>query len=429
MSSASFAQRLAVGGTLPRIRGRRPPVRIGFLTPLSGPEESWGGPGLDGCRIWVDWLNERGGLLVGGERRAIEIVVHDSARGTRATLRAARDLIERRARIILTLGGESLAPALPYLMRHRALVSTLLPSDLSPDTPYMIAPAEAHPLFNVTGVEWLARERPQARRVALCSQTDRLGLPSLAVYRAAFEITGHDMVKEIRYDPKRPEPQAVVDALLAAEPDVLCFCSSAPPVMEALAEAAHARGFAGTILSCTADDYPRMIARTSPAFMEGWVFQFPDFDDPALADTAFFFRQPRAFYDSYLARFPGRWNAVSWEYAAALDLWHDAVQIADTTEPISVLAAMKSGREMRHTFGPARWWGAEVFGIENALIGSWPVVTIQNGKARIVAFGSVLDWLERHGPLLVRHLEALGQGWRQWVTARSLARRGEAGFE
>jgi branched-chain amino acid transport system substrate-binding protein len=50
-------------------------------------------------------------------------------------------------------------------------------------------------------------------------------------------------------------------------------------------------------------------------------------------------------------------------------------------------------------------------------------VTIRNGKARIVEFGSVLGWLERHGPLLEHHLEALGQNWKQRITARTLARR------
>ena len=179
MSNASFAQRLAVTGSLPRISGRhRTPARIGFLLPLSGPEEGWGRPGLDGCRIWADWLNERGGILVGGERRRVELIVHDSARGARSTLRAARDLVERRTRLILTLGGDGLAPALPYLMGERALVATLLPSDLSPDTPSLIAPAEVHPLFNVTGVDWLARTSPEAPSPMTSNVAGSAGIPS-----------------------------------------------------------------------------------------------------------------------------------------------------------------------------------------------------------------------------------------------------------
>lgn len=418
MSRSSFAQRLAVTGSLPRLGAKnRAPVRIGFLTPLSGPEEYWGRPGLDGCRIWVDWINERGGLMVAGKRHRVEIVAHDSAADPGATLEAAHDMVERqRVRLILTLGGDSFAPALRYLMERRALVATLLPSDLSPDTPYLIAPAEVHPLFNVTGVDWLARSRPQARRVALCSQADSLGLPSLAVYRAAFSAAGRQMVSEIRYAPDTQDAGGIVAALLAAQPDVLCWCSSAPPMMQALTEAAHAQGFAGQILACTADDYPRMIARTSAAFMENYTFQFPDFDDPMLADTAFFFRRPGAFFDTYNSRFPGEWSAVSWEYASILDLWHNAVEIADTTEPVSVLAAMKRGRQMPHAFGPAEWWGEDIFGIDNALVGDWPVVGIRQGRARIHEFGSVLDWLGRHAALLRQEMDQLGQLWQQRIS-------------
>ena len=421
MSTSSFAQRLAVTGSLPRLGAKnRAPIRIGFLVPLSGNEEYWGRPGLDGCRIWTDWINDRGGLMVAGKRHRVEVIAHDTAPDPVATLEAAREMVERqRARLILTLGGDSFAPVLHYLMERRVLVATLLPSDLSPDTPYLIAPAEVHPLFNVTGVNWLARTQPQARRVSVCSQADSLGLPSLAVYRAAFETTGHQVVKEIRYAPDSTEAGAIVAAMLAEKPDILCWCSSAPPMMQALTEAAYAQGFSGQILACTADNYPRMIARTSPDFMERYTFQFPDFDDPKLADMAFFFRRPNAFFDAYNARFPGEWSAVSWEYASVLDLWHNAVQIADTTEPVSVLAAMKRGRQMTHAFGPARWWGEEIFGIDNALVGDWPVVAIRQGRARIMEFGSVLDWLERNGQLLQRHLEELGQMWHQRLASRS----------
>ena len=421
MSRSSFAQRLAVSGSLPRLGARnRAPVRIGFLTPLSGSEEYWGRPGLDGCRIWTDWINERGGLMVAGKRHRVEIVAHDSAADPEATLQAARDMVERqRVRLILTLGGDSFAPALRYLMERRALVATLLPSDLSPDTPYLIAPAEVHPLFNVTGVDWLARSRPDLRRVALCSQTDALGLPSLAVYRAAFEAAGHQTVREIRYAPEGCDPDRIVAGMLAAGPDILCWCTATPPMVHALTEAAFRQGFCGHILSCTADDYPRLIARTSPAFMERFTFQFPDFDDPALADTAFFFNRPKVFFDTYNARFPGDWASVSWEYASILDLWQNAVESADTTEPVTVLAALKR-RQQIHAFGPARWWGSEIFGIDNALVGDWPVVTLREGRARIVEFGSVLGWLERHGPLLRRHMADLGQIWDQRLALHGL---------
>jgi branched-chain amino acid transport system substrate-binding protein len=70
MSGESLALKLAVTGALRRFDvGLAEPVRIGFLAPLSGPVQSWGLPGLMGCRLWVDWINRAGGLLIEGRRR------------------------------------------------------------------------------------------------------------------------------------------------------------------------------------------------------------------------------------------------------------------------------------------------------------------------------------------------------------------------
>ena len=428
MSSISLAQRLAVGGSLPRLSVQeRAPIRIGALVPMTGPEERWGRPGVDGCQLWVDWINAHGGMMLDGRRHLVELVVQDSALGNVQTLRAARQMVEsQRVRLMLTLGGDDMDLALAYLMDRRVLTATLLPSDLSPDHPCLIAPAEVHPFFVVTGVEWLARHRPQARRVALCSQTDRMGLPSLAVYRAAFGVAGQEIVKEVLYDSEAPDARAIVAQMMASGADVLCWCSSAPPMIKELTQAAFDAGFAGEILSCTCDNYPELIARTSADFMERVTFQFPDFDDPKLAEADFFFSRPRAFFDSYAARFPNDWTAVSWEYAAILDLWHDAVETSESLQTGPVLAALKRGRRMPYVFGLANWWGTEVFGIDNALVGDWPVVAIRQGRARIQEFGSVLNWLEAHAERLQAELSRVDQLWHQRVKpdlAQALAKQ------
>ena len=61
---------------------------------------------------------------------------------------------------------------------------------------------------------------------------------------------------------------------------------------------------------------------------------------------------------------------------------------------------MKEGGKGAHAFGEADWWGEDLFGIDNALVGNWPVVVIQDGKARIKGFKSIPDWYAKHGDLL-----------------------------
>ncbi len=415
MSGSSFAHRLAVRSALPRLSaGAREVVNIGFLGPLSGPVESWGLPGLNGARIWEDWLNAAGGLLIDGQRHPVRIHAFDCGYDQGHSMEGARLMVQRHnVALLMMLGGDTFTPVRDFLMRSKVLTSTLLPSDLSPDTPLLIAPSELHPIYTVTGVDWLGRTRPELKTAAICSQTDALGLPSLATYRAAFKAAGINLVKEIQYPPDQTDAAAIVDAMLEDAPDILCWSTSYTPMVHALTEYAHAKRYDGQIVSCTLDNYPALVARTSADFMEGTVFQFPDFDDPLLREKAFFFNQPEKFFEEYERRFPGTWSAVSWEYVATLEIWQAAVEKAGSLAPASVLAAMKQLGQVTHAFGPAQWWGDEMFGISNALVGDWPVVTVQGGKALITEFGSIPAWLGQHGDLLRREMSDLGQLWEQ----------------
>lgn len=415
MSRSNNAASLSVTARMPSlgIQGRRH-VNVGVLAPLSGDLAAWGQPGVDGCRIWADWVNEAGGIRIGGENHTVKIVAYDDAYDPARALAGAKKLVhEDDVKLIMMLGGDTFPAVQNFVNRQKMLVTTLLPSDLSPDTPYLVAPCEVHPIYNVTAVEWLAETRPDLKTAALCAQEDSLGLPSVATYRAAFEAAGIDLVEEVFFPGSTDDVEPIVRRMMAAKPDILCWDTAYEPFVHALTQCAFTMGYRGQILSCTADNYAELIRRTSPEFMEGFVFQFPDFDDPALNDAMVNFTDPNEFYAEYTTRFPGTWSAVSWEYFAILELWREAVEAARTVEPVSVLAAMKTGGVGRHVFGDARWWGRELFGINNALVGNWPVVRIEGGKARIVAYKSIPDWWDRHGQLLIGHMRELGQMWDQ----------------
>ena len=105
--------------------------------------------------------------------------------------------------------------------------------------------------------------------------------------------------------------------------------------------------------------------------MENFVFQFPDFDDPRLNEPQINFGEPTRFYQEFCRRYPGAWSAVSWEYAAILEMWKSAVERARTVDPLTVLAMMKIGGEGNHVFGEAAWGGRGLFGIDNAAVGGW----------------------------------------------------------
>ena len=384
----------------------RPRIRIGFLSPLTGDVAPWGLPGLYGCALWAERANATG-IDIAGTRYDVEFVSFDDHYTAEAAAEGARKLILRdEVKFVMMLGGDTWPGAAPLAAEHDMLFSTLLPSDLSAQTSTLIAPCEVHPVYNVTGVWWLAEQRPELRDAVLCAQDDALGLPSIATYRAAFEAHGIEVLETVLYPGDTTDFAPIMEQMLTHRPDILCFDTAYTPAVHALCEAAYHQGFKGQILSCTADAYPEIAKRTSWEFLEGLVFQFPDFDDPRMQGAHINFLDPAGFYRDYLRRWPADWSAVSWEYASIMDLWVEGAQRAGSIEPLAVLDGMRRGGVAKHAFGAARWWGQEIFGIDHALIGNWPVVAITEGQARIQEFKNIPQWWQEHGEVLSRHLNA-----------------------
>ena len=414
-SAASVAGAVAASGVGGGAMAAEKTIKIGFLAPLTGPVAAWGKPGLDGCQIWAEKVNAAGGITLGDGAYSVEFVGYDNEYDPAKARAGATKLIrEDDVKFVMMLGGDTWPGAQPVADKTGMLFSTLLPSDLAPDTETLLAPAEVHPIYNVTGVEWLAENKPDLKTAVICAQDDALGLPSVATYLAAFEAAGIEMLEEpLLFDPATTDFAPVVTKLLAKDPQILCLDTCYSDYVHPIAEQLYQQGYKGQIISCTADFYDQMIAKTSVEFMEGFVFQFPDFDDPALNDESINFPDPNGFFAEYNKRHPGEWGAVSWEYASIMDLWKAAAEKAGSAEPEAVLASMKEGGKGLHAFGTAEWWGKDLFGIDNALVGNWPVVVIEGGKARIKEFKSIPDWYAKHGDLLKKHMAAYGQMWDQ----------------
>jgi len=392
-------------------------IKIGFLAPLTGEVAAWGAPGLYGCQIWAEWVNAAGGVDIGGTKHHVEFVPFDNEYSAQKARTGAQKLIQDDGvKFIMMLGGDTMPPVVDISNRTGMLVSTLLPSDLTPDTPNLIAPAEVHPIYNVTAVEWLAEKHPDKKRAVICAQDDALGRPSVATYLAAFEAAGIEMADEpLFFDISTTDFAPVMTKMLAAKPDILCLDTAYTDYVHPLCEQAFLQGFKGQIISCTMDFYDQVIAKTSKEFMEGVLFQFPDFDDPKLNEPQINFTDPNKFYTEYNKRFPGEWGAVSWEYASIMDLWKAAAEGGGSAEPQDVLTQMKKGGVGKHCFGEARWWGKELFGIDNALVGNWPVVAIENGRARIQEYRSIPAWWDKHSAVLIKHMEEMGEMYYQRI--------------
>jgi branched-chain amino acid transport system substrate-binding protein len=383
-------------------------VKLGMNIPMTGDYAPWGLPGLYGCQIVANDLNAAGGVRIGNDNYKIEIVAYDHAYDTEKAVQGYKKLVlEDRVKMVMMLGGSTVASVLPWARRKKMLTTTLLPSDITPKSDYLIATCESHPLYNVTGVEWLAENHPEAKTAVIVTNNDaEYGLQSAATYKAAFEVAGIKVVDVNLHGFDITDFAPIVSSVLAKKPDIFCMATSfyVTPLMEQL----YHQGFKGKIISCTLDYYNEIIAKTSKDFVNGTIFQFPDFDDPELNQLGVSFPNPSDFDAKFRKAHPNDWSAVSWEYPAILFNWLEGAKAAGSVEPTAVLSALKSNKNPNFVFGSGEWWGKELWGQDNAIVGRWPVVVIENGKARIQEYRSVTSWLRRNKNVLIKHMKELG---------------------
>ena len=382
-------------------------LTVGMNIPMTGDYAPWGLPGLYGCDIIANNINVGGGVTIGGETYDINVASYDHAYDTEKAIQGFKKLVlEDDAKMVMMLGGSTVAAVLPWATRKKVLTTTLLPSDITPDSEFLVATCESHPLYNVTGVVWMAREFPDVKTAAIVTNNDaEYGLQSAATYKAAFEVAGIDVVDTNLHGFDVTDFAPIISSLLAKNPDVVCMATSfyVTPIMEQL----YHQGYKGKIISCTLDYYEEIIAKTSEEFVNGTIYQFPDFDDPKLMEPGITFPDPGGFDAAFRKDHPNDWSAVAWEYPAILLNWIENAKAAGSVESTEVMASMKDNKQ-EFVFGGGDWWGSQLWGLDNALVGRWPVVVIENGRARIQEYGNVAGWLADNKEVLVKHMKELG---------------------
>jgi branched-chain amino acid transport system substrate-binding protein len=367
-------------------------VKIGFNAPLSGAAAAWGLPGMEGVGIWVDKINAAGGIKAGDKTYKVEIVQFDNEGiGSKALLGARKLVLEDKVSALLMLGGAPSAVVQPFLTKQKIMTFVLIASDISPDRPYLMDVTDNFPIYHLLHTAYIADAHPALKTAAIVSQDDEIGLAAIAWSEAGFEAAGIDVVYAKPFGVETTDFAPLITSVLAKKPDILSMGACYPEFQALIAEQAYIQGWKGIITSACWD-FKAIIAKVPKEFMEKAVSGFPDFDDPKLT------KEHNEFWKEWRKRYPTHgFSEIVWEYKAALDVWKFGVEKAGSVESVAVFNALKSSDMVPHAFGPGRWWGKEVFGLDNLLVPEWPITEIKDGKPVIVDRKNLMDWLAKPG--------------------------------
>jgi branched-chain amino acid transport system substrate-binding protein len=392
-------------------------AKIGFNAPLTGPTAGWGLPGLYGDEIWCDHINAAGGIeTLDGTRVMVEMVPYDNEYVVDDAIAGAHKLVlEDNVCLVQHLCGAPCVACAPFYTEHQVIASTLTPPDMNPDFPYLVAPAEVSPYDYVASFEYVKEKYPELKTIAIITQDDENGRSHAALAAGVAEALGWEVVYDKFYDVNTVDFAPVVSAVLATKPDMISQIGAYPDFVALTTEQLYLQGYKGLNIPGTLDFYWNIADKTSWDFLQGTLWVFPDFDDPALTPSPnpYTTVPPKEFWDEYNAKYPGTWSAVSWEYAAILDVWKQGVIYSNSIDPMKVFTAWKTMPHIYNMWGESAWWGREYWGIDNALVGTWPNVEMQGQKGVITGFVDLLDFWDKYGDTLIKVNEERSQQWYQ----------------
>ena len=370
--------------------------KIGILGPMSGPAVAWGLPAKHGVEIWVEDIKKAGGIKVAGDTYMPEIVVYDDENISSKAMLGSRKLVsQEEVDVVLQLGGDPAVATGPFMTKYKMVQHSFISTDVRPQFPYLVIPVESCPFF-VGAIEWIAKAYPKAKTMAHVAQDDLIGIEGATYTYAGAKANGIEIVYDKFFAPETQDFAPIVSAILATKPDIINLGCSYVEYVDLIVEECYKQGFDGILVAVefmqsTIDKVPSDWLQARRA-----VGCFPRFDDPVIKDRRIAERTFEKFYSEFVERWPGEWGAVSYEWAAGLDLWRYGMQLAGSKDPVKVLQALQSEPTSPHCFGPGKWMGKRFAGIDNLLVSNWHWTEYKDGKNSIVFTMNVADWLEKN---------------------------------
>ena len=106
VASAGFPRRVFAAG--------QKTVQIGMNIPMTGDYAPWGLPGLYGCQIVADDINAAGGVDIGGNNYAIEMVSYDHGYDIEKAIQGYKKMVvEDKVSLVMMLGGATIGAVMP----------------------------------------------------------------------------------------------------------------------------------------------------------------------------------------------------------------------------------------------------------------------------------------------------------------------------
>ena len=367
-------------------KGAAPPpeaktLKIGAIWTLSGYGSEAEILMKEGAEMCRDWINEKGGITIKGEKYLIELIIEDSKASNDGAVAAAIKLVEQdQVKFILGQVHPMQIIAAGSVTEPAKVLRSLtwgggVPGTLGSDVPYTFRVVPCGLEVTPITYDYLVENYPNVKTVSIINPDDPGGQAFTAVSEIMAQAHGLTVVaKEFYPDYEQQDFYPVLTKVLAAKPDAIDSGTGFPLPTTLKLKQARELGFTGPMFNQSPVRLDTILSIVGKEFGTNYFNVSLDVNMPNCPPMIKELQkrwEAKSTAPFEFERFQG-WDAL-WCLTQAIE----KAQSLDTTE---VKTAWENMTTIEATFGTSHMGGLKTYGANNLVVTPVPVSRLMNGK-------------------------------------------------
>ena len=363
-------------------------LRIGFTTGLSGFASENERIFAQGAELAKDWINEKGGVTIKGEKYLVELAIEDNKCSADGSVAAAKKLVDENVKYV---GGG----VMPFVTAAQGTVTEPAkvirsvinncgsPQEMNPNTPYTFLSQNAVVGGTIAAMSWMKKKFPQIKTIVDFIPDDftvEYMRPKIVKIAKGYGLEVKDIIpfalNTVDYTPYAMKA-------LKMNTDAITMTTGWPEMIAGVLKPLRQNGYAKPVVGCHFTEIKDVLNIVGKEIGDNYFVQGINPDDPGLTDMEkMILERGKAKYghdrlDLLCESFDSVWVIVQ------------AIQKAQSLDTDDVRKAWENMDTIQTTNGLSHMGGKETYGLRHAVVGPRPVAGLEKGQIKF--YGWIRD--------------------------------------
>lgn len=372
----------------PGMAAEQKTLKIGGLFCLTGFGSSAETYIAEGAKLAEEWINEKGGLTIKGEKYKVELVMEDMKGTADGAVAAATKLaFDHKVKIVIgtvvpfmvQAAGSVLEPA---KVLRAVLYNCGMPSEYGPQTPYMFLTYDSTIEGMRAALDYLKEAYPKVKSVAYIIPDDG-SVPYLdKMFREKATSIGYQIATVEKWAMTTQDFSPIITKVLASKPEAIAFANGWPQATGSMLKIIREMGFKGPVFGCNYDDaYQIREIAGKEASTDFFIHQI-DLDSPDMTPMI------KEIAKRAKAKHGKAYGMHIWGFNPLYEL-KQVIEAAQSVDPTAIKDTWEKMKTVDTVYGQGKMGGLKTYGINHTVCAPCPIVALMNGEVKWVKWVDV----------------------------------------